>query len=506
MNTIEREPCFFCAEPVALDARVCPHCKQDTLVDVVLERAVADSRRRYRVARALASLGAAMPPFMTIQQALATPGSTVARRVTRGLARQIAGVLTPEGVSTFVQHSNDLSVTKRPWKALAIGAGALLIAGVAWLGVRLLHSDRPEKPALVPLSSLQPSDIEYSSDLSTRELAERALPSTVSLRCAESVASGFFVAKDLVLTNAHAVCPDGVIRIILSDGRELSGLSTQTDRTLDLALVKVAGGDALPLPLGDAGVAAVGDKVVFIGSPVGLEFTVHEGSISSLSRSLNGLAYIQMDAKVNPGNSGGPLLDSHGRVIGIVSLKHMAAEGIGLALPINYSYTGTRPILAAPQDAPASTRFEEMMAHARRESREEAFEEPETPPQLPILVAASVDQYDRLLAHIVLPASQTPGFREISIKIWAGAEMICALKGDVSDWAPFDENAPPVAVDRNILHFIATQHARSQLFLGESPLRWDLCPRERMHGTIVLELDGADPQASRLVVRVQRYR
>jgi serine protease Do len=505
MDVIEREPCHYCAEPVALDARVCPHCKQNILVDVVLEQTVADSRRRYRIARALAALGTPMPPFMALQQALATPRSTIARRVTRGLARRIADILAPEGARTAIRLAGSVPGAGRPLRLLAVGACVVLLVGVGWLGVRLLLTEKPARMTLVATPAPTPISAEESSDLSTRELAKRCLPSTVSLRCSESVASGFFVASDMVLTNAHAVCPGGALSVILSDGRKLKGVTTQTDANLDLALVRVIGGNATPLPLGDAGDAAVGDKVVFIGSPVGLEFTVHEGSISSLSRALKGLAYIQMDAKVNPGNSGGPLLDGHGRVIGIVSLKHTAAEGIGLALPINYSYMGARPILKAPGGATASKRFEEMMARVRRASREEESEESFATLQFPILVAASVDQYDRLLAHIVLPASQPPGFREISIRVWSGTEMICTLKGDVSDWTLFDENAPPVAVDRDTLLHLAKKRMISPLYLGQSPLRWDLCPRERMRGTIILELQGADPLASRLGVRVRRY-
>ena len=183
--------------------------------------------------------------------------------------------------------------------------------------------------------------------LSTKEIAARALPSTVSIRCPNSVGSGFFVTSELVLTNAHVLCTSGIIDVVRSDGKKHVGTAVQSDAHLDLAVVQVPGASATPLPLGDAGLLAVGEQVVVIGSPMGFEFTVHGGSISNLSRSVFGLSYLQVEAKVNPGNSGGPVLNDQGQVVGVVSLKYAEAEGIGLALPINYAWSGGAP-LGAP--------------------------------------------------------------------------------------------------------------------------------------------------------------
>ena len=77
----------------------------------------------------------------------------------------------------------------------------------------------------------------------------------------------------------------------------------------------VPGARAIPLPVGNVADLAVGDKVMIIGSPVGLDFTVHEGAVSSLHRSAYGVAYLQLDAKISPGNSGGPVIDGFGRVV-----------------------------------------------------------------------------------------------------------------------------------------------------------------------------------------------
>ena len=112
-----------------------------------------------------------------------------------------------------------------------------------------------------------------------------------------------------------------LIRVILPDGRELPGQSATTNERLDVALVRTTAPGVRPLPLGDAGTLKVGYRIVVIGSPVGLQFSLAEGTVSNLSRTVLGVSYIQLDAKINPGNSGGPVLDGQGRVVGIVSLK-----------------------------------------------------------------------------------------------------------------------------------------------------------------------------------------
>jgi serine protease Do len=105
------------------------------------------------------------------------------------------------------------------------------------------------------------------------------------------------VAPDLVVTNAHVLCPGGeAIEVTLSNERKLIGQVVRSDEDVDLGLVRVTGAGATPLPLGDVADLAVGDKVMIIGSPVGLDFTVQEGSISSLQRSAFGVALVQLDA------------------------------------------------------------------------------------------------------------------------------------------------------------------------------------------------------------------
>jgi Trypsin-like peptidase domain len=300
-----------------------------------------------------------------------------------------------------------------------VGVGLAVVLAVAiWSVVptpaRLSRSkvSHTSSPAVPPV-------VAPALALSTTEIARRAMPSTVSLRCADSLGSGFLVAEDLVLTNAHVLCGgESRINVVFENGRELAGQVVRSDPTLDLAVVQVKDAGVRPLPLGDVGTLSVGDKLVMIGSPVGLEFTVHEGAVSNLSHAMLGVAYIQIEAKVNPGNSGGPLLDSQGRVVGIVTLKQRNAEGIGFALPINYACAGESPLVAGVP-ASASARFAEMQALAEAQVAKTA-QEVSSLALLPVLVGAHVDQYQRLVVSVLQPARSMPPFQDVTLYVRRG--------------------------------------------------------------------------------------
>lgn len=133
--------------------------------------------------------------------------------------------------------------------------------------------------------------------------------------------------------------------------------------------MRVTGAGARPLPLGDAMDLRTGDRVVFIGTPEGLDFTVHEGIVSHSIRSVLGLGYLQIDANVNSGNSGGPLLDPQGRIVGIVSAKVTDADGLGFALPVNYLFEW--PLLPAPGAPPDSDSWNRVLARIDKADQRE---------------------------------------------------------------------------------------------------------------------------------------
>ncbi|MEA2611262.1 MAG: hypothetical protein QOG32_988 [Chloroflexota bacterium] len=194
----------------------------------------------------------------------------------------------------------------------------------------------------------------YSVGVSTA--AARLIPSVASLRVARRVGgwaatgAGSAVAIEPVghlVTSAHVVAGADRGEAAFVDGAELTFEVVGRDPLSDLAVVRTTGGTPRPAPLGDAGRLRVGQLVVAIGNPLGFAGTVTAGVVSALGRSLatrDGRAsrlvenVIQTDAALNPGNSGGALADSRGRVIGINTA--VAGVGLGLAVPIDGATRG----------------------------------------------------------------------------------------------------------------------------------------------------------------------
>jgi S1-C subfamily serine protease len=177
-------------------------------------------------------------------------------------------------------------------------------------------------------------------------VAELLRPAVVNLRAPRSSGGGsgsgiLFAPDGFLLTNHHVVRGQQEMRVRLNDGREIAGHRVGADPWTDLAVVQ-ADSSGLPFAtLGDSSRLRVGQLAIAIGSPLGFESTVTAGVVSALGRTLRSITghlvdkVIQTDAALNPGNSGGPLVDSHGHVIGINTAVIQPAQGICFAIPIN---------------------------------------------------------------------------------------------------------------------------------------------------------------------------
>lgn len=167
-----------------------------------------------------------------------------------------------------------------------------------------------------------------------------------------SVGSGVIIDKQgHVLTNAHVIDGANVIEVLVSTSKKkLRAKVLGVDAKTDLALLKLDGNVALvPLNLGDSDALRVGDAVIAIGNPFGYSHTVTSGIISAKGRVIGNGPYdnfLQTDASIHPGNSGGPLIDTRGRVIGINTAVSAEGAGIGFAIPINLAKQVTKDLLA----------------------------------------------------------------------------------------------------------------------------------------------------------------
>jgi S1-C subfamily serine protease len=245
--------------------------------------------------------------------------------------------------------------------------GGLVVLIVAMLAVAAGWIGKDEKTTVIqsPVAQSASSSSE-GQGLTVNDIYKRDGPGVVFIRAevtqqtdspfgmpqqqqGTATGSGFVLDKGgNILTNAHVVDGASKIEVSFSDNKTLTAKLVGKDTSTDVALLKVNpdGLDLKPLNLGDSSKLEVGDSVVAIGNPFGLDRTVTTGIVSALQRKLdapNGFTIsnvIQTDAAINPGNSGGPLLDSQGRVVGINSQIATGGSGggsvgIGFAVPIN---------------------------------------------------------------------------------------------------------------------------------------------------------------------------
>jgi len=190
------------------------------------------------------------------------------------------------------------------------------------------------RPASVPQGRRGPQPFD--------EFFERFFGGQPAPRTARSLGSGFVLTSDgYIATNAHVVAGASRVNVRLASKKEYPAKIVGLDEKTDVALIKIEPDQPLtPVELGDSGSLDVGEWVMAIGSPFGLEQTVTVGVVSAKARVLGAGPYddfIQTDAAINPGNSGGPLVDAEGRVVGIntaISSRSGGNEGVGFAIPI----------------------------------------------------------------------------------------------------------------------------------------------------------------------------
>ena len=210
------------------------------------------------------------------------------------------------------------------------------------------------------------------AELTVKEAVDRFGEGVVLIKNPSALGSGFIIREDgHIVTNAHVV--QGETQLTVTVYKKVDGAFEKkvyekvkilaVNPFVDLALLQI---DAAELGdtkltkvyLGNADEVKVGNSVFAVGAPQGLERTVSEGIVSTTNRENKGMVYIQTTAQVNPGNSGGPLFDRKGQVVGVVAWKLLFSEGLNFAIPINYvqHFLDNRDAFAFDRDNPNNGR------------------------------------------------------------------------------------------------------------------------------------------------------
>ena len=244
------------------------------------------------------------------------------------------------------------------------GAGSAVVTMSMMKNTSVTSTTTTAKETATPVSSNSKAKLIASNsteNLTTPEIVKKVSPAVVAISTSstsvstavrgddaqqEGVGTGIIFSKDgYILTNYHVVSGAQTIKVMLSDGKEVSAKIINYDAEADVAVIKLADNTVVPgvASFGNSDVLEVGETVVAIGNPLGKELigSVTTGIVSAVNRQVSienkDLKFIQTDAAINPGNSGGPLVNSKGEVIGINTAKISISgvEGLGFAIPIN---------------------------------------------------------------------------------------------------------------------------------------------------------------------------
>jgi putative serine protease PepD len=238
---------------------------------------------------------------------------------------------------------------RRTRRVAAAGAavGVVLLLVIAVLATRLASLQRTPQAAVAASPTPSPT-----TSLTVPDIYQRVAPSVVTIRTGHELGTGVIVSDDgAILTAAHVIAGAGSITVTFADGTVAEASVASANTSLDIAVLIPAKLPRVVVPATLGGGADVGASVVAIGNPLGLTDSVSAGVVSGLDRTANSdtgkrTGLIQFDAAVNPGSSGGPLLDTRGMVIGIVVALadpdgQDAFAGIGFAVPVGAALGGS---------------------------------------------------------------------------------------------------------------------------------------------------------------------
>ena len=184
---------------------------------------------------------------------------------------------------------------------------------------------------------------------------ETLYQSVFTVKTSTALGSGFAIDNTHIITNAHVVQNEKNVLVVSYQEKRLYAVVEKSDRQQDLAVLRLKDATVPPLESASLNTVQNGDDIFTVGAPKSMAYTLTKGIVSNRERVMNGTVFIQIDAAVNEGNSGGPLLNALGQVIGVNTLKIFDSEGIALAIPIDRVIAFMQEETPAPTDEAASS-------------------------------------------------------------------------------------------------------------------------------------------------------
>lgn len=276
-----------------------------------------------------------------------------------GRVRLVAQPGSPDAASPQARPTGTLpdppaALARRPRRARTVTltlAAAIVAAAVTSGAITLIAPDRELTAGTIAAPAPGPQGGAPTN--ATEAAAQRILPSVVQVRAGRGTGSGVAIdGVGHVVTNAHVVQGSDSVSLVLADGSTTPGRVIGSDERNDIAVIATNPNAVRAATIGQSGNLRIGQPVIAVGSPLGLNGTVTSGIVSSPHRSSGSRPeMIQTDAAINPGNSGGPLVDLQGRVVGInTSIATLGGPsgniGIGFAVPIDRVRTVAQTLIS----------------------------------------------------------------------------------------------------------------------------------------------------------------
>jgi S1-C subfamily serine protease len=398
------QPCPYCHERIATQARLCKHCQRVVLYQLQLTE-ILDERGKHEFLRAWLEIPLSGKKHLSLgsyseaRSKLDQVPTTLVWDLTAHEAQSLAAPLKSLGVEVSLQGglpstasvANESTQTSRSGIVSQILYGFLgvsLLGAALWVGLKPQIDKGDDQnslalsqstPALPPVNlgpkeitqySVEPREHSPSNDNPTlqepglkRSDVETFLSSTVFIQGENTLGSGFLIDNQgHIISNSHVTKAMQSPQVTLRDGRSFPARKIREDSRYDLSLIKIDVSGLPYLKVGNANEVFAGEPVITIGNPGGLAFTITRGIVSFNGRLLQGVPYIQTDSAINKGNSGGPMINSRLEVIGINTLTSLNDRGISFALPANFicdaqgiARSLTTPPVCPTYDSPQAT-------------------------------------------------------------------------------------------------------------------------------------------------------